>query len=134
MIIQQYNFMFLCFDSNCLIFFSLTAGGRKIALLYHSKFPPFLQNDFCLLVIMQVLYTLTAILFLYYILMLRNNKGKKQFDICIYVHYFLLPLFPLESIQYSVLCLSALPIIKVSPGPFQANRYSLRHGPGLCSL
>lgn len=78
----------------------------------------------------------TEILPIYYFLIVRNNKKEKQFDICIYMCCSFLPktLFLLDNIQYSFLCLSSLPIIKVSPGSFQTNRHPLRHSPGLCSI
>lgn len=50
MIIQLYNFIFLCFDGDCLIFF-LTAGGKKQPCSITLNFRLSFSNDFCLLVI-----------------------------------------------------------------------------------
>lgn len=74
-----------------------------------------------------------AILFLYYILMLRNSKRKKAIW-----HLYLCILFFASFIstwKYSstLSCVSLLSQNQGLSRTFQANRYPLRHGPGLCS-
>lgn len=65
--------------------------------------------------------------------MLRNNKLQEAIG---HLSSHMLPFsfLPLENIECSFLCLSSCPMIKVSPGPFQANRNPLWHSAGLRSV